>query len=138
MRIARQARSEKSKKLFRIFRQGASEVFILLERHCLALREEEEHKNERQEVLGHSDGGQDENAEGRTRKLSEADLPGGKEKELEEQKTKEALELAQKKHKFINWKVKRERARTLQRLESSRATRQCLFWFVFIFPGLQR
>ena len=65
VRIARQARSEKSKKLFQIFRQGANEVLIasmarweehlkglvVLERHCLALREEVEHLNERQEVL---------------------------------------------------------------------------------------
>ena len=64
MRIARQARSEKSNKLFQIFRQGAHEVLIasmarweehlkglVLERHCLALRDEVEHLNERQEVL---------------------------------------------------------------------------------------
>ena len=57
--IARQARSETSKKLFQIFRQGANEVLIasmarweehlrmlvVLERHCL------EHSNERREVL---------------------------------------------------------------------------------------
>ena len=84
VRIARQARSEKSKKLFQIFRQGANEVLIailprweeelkglvVLERHCLALREEVEYSSERQ------DGGQDEHAEGSTRRLSEADLPG--------------------------------------------------------------
>ena len=43
-------------------------------------------------------------------------------KELEEQKTKEVLELVQRKHMLIKWEGKRERARTLQRLESSRAT----------------
>ena len=57
MPIARQARSEKSKKLFQIFRQEANEVLnasmarweeqlkglVVLERHCLALREEVEH-----------------------------------------------------------------------------------------------
>ena len=32
-------------------------------------------------------------------------------KELEEQKTKEALELAQRKHKLIKWEDERERAR---------------------------
>ena len=42
-------------------------------------------------------------------------------KELEEQRTKEALELVQRKHKLIKWEGERERARTLQRLEGSRA-----------------
>ena len=65
MRIARQTRSEKSKKLFQIFRQGATEVLIasmarcedhlkmmvVLERECLALKEKVEHLNGRQEVL---------------------------------------------------------------------------------------
>ena len=65
VRIAREARSAKSKKLFQIFRQGANEVFIasmarweehlrgfvVLERHCLALREEVEQSNEKYEVL---------------------------------------------------------------------------------------
>ena len=65
MRIARQARSDKSKKLLQIFRQGANEVLIsgmargeeqlqglvVLERHCLAIREELEHLSERQEFL---------------------------------------------------------------------------------------
>ena len=41
--------------------------------------------------------------------------------ELEEQRTKEALELVQKKHKLIKWEGERERARTLQGLEASRA-----------------
>ena len=64
VRIARQARSEKSEKLFQIFRQGANEVLIasmarweehlkrlvVLERHCLALREGVEHLSERQEI----------------------------------------------------------------------------------------
>ena len=65
VRSARQARNEKSTKLFQFFRQGASEVLIasmarweeqlkglvVLERHCLALREEVEHLGERQTVL---------------------------------------------------------------------------------------
>ena len=55
----------KAKKLFKIFRQGANEVpvagmarceehlrmLVVLERECLALREEVEHLNEIQEVL---------------------------------------------------------------------------------------
>ena len=67
VRIARQARSEKSKTMFQIFRQGANEVLIasmeqlrglvVLERDCLALRK-------------------DEQAEDSTRRLSVADLPG--------------------------------------------------------------
>ena len=65
VRIARQARSEKSKKLFQIFRQGANEVpvvsmagreehlrrSVVLERECLALREEVDNLNEKQEVF---------------------------------------------------------------------------------------
>ena len=66
VRMARQARSEKSKKLFQIFsRQGAKEIpvasvarweehlrmLIVLERGRLELREEIEHLNEKQEVL---------------------------------------------------------------------------------------
>ena len=38
--------------------------------------------------------------------------------ELEEQRTKEALELVQKKHKLVKWEGERERARTPQRLEA--------------------
>ena len=82
VRIARQARSETKKKLFQIFRQGANEVLIasmarwrehlrmlvVLERQCLALREEVELLNEREEVSNYSDGGQDEHAEGSTRR----------------------------------------------------------------------
>ena len=43
-------------------------------------------------------------------------------KELEEQKTKEALELLGMKHKLVKSEGERERARTLQRLDASRAT----------------
>ena len=43
---------------------------------------------------------------------------------MEEQKTKEALEHVQRKHKLIKWEVERERARMLQRLDSSRAVGQ--------------
>ena len=45
-------------------------------------------------------------------------------KELEEQKTKEALELVQRKHRLVKWDGERERARMLQRLESSGAVGQ--------------
>ena len=38
-------------------------------------------------------------------------------KELEDQKTKEALELEQRRHKLVEWEGERERARMLQRLE---------------------
>ena len=37
---------------------------------------------------------------------------------------KETLELAQRKHQLIKWEGERERARTLQRLELSRAVGQ--------------
>ena len=68
-----------------------------MEKHCLALREEVEHLSERHFQ----------------RQIFQ-----------EEQKTKEALELVQRKHKLIKWEGERERARTLQRLESSGAIRQ--------------
>ena len=42
--------------------------------------------------------------------------------ELEEQRTREALELVQRKHNFVKWEGERERTRTLQRLEASSAT----------------
>ena len=65
VRIARQARNEKNKKLFAIFTHKMNEVVIasmarweeqlkglvVLERHCLALKEEVEHLSERQEFL---------------------------------------------------------------------------------------
>ena len=66
VRIARQARSERNKEFcFRFSEKEQTSVFIdsmarweehlkrlvVLERHCLALREEVEHLNERQEVL---------------------------------------------------------------------------------------
>ena len=40
---------------------------------------------------------------------------------MEEQKTKEALELVQRKHKLIKCESERKRARTMHRLEASRA-----------------
>ena len=41
---------------------------------------------------------------------------------MEEQRAKEALVLAQKKHKLMKWEGERERARTMQRLEVTRTT----------------
>ena len=55
---------------------GATERVGVLERHCLTLREEVEHLSGKTRSFGCSDGGQDEHAEGRTRRASEADLPG--------------------------------------------------------------
>ena len=68
--------------------------------------------------FGCSDGGQDEHAEDFQKQILQ------EVKELEEQKTKDALELVHKKHKLVKWEGERERARTLQRLESSRAIGQ--------------
>ena len=88
----------------------------MLERRCLALKEEVEHESERQEVFDCSDGEQDEHAEDGTERYRETIFE--ELKKLEEQRTKEALELVQKKHKLIKWEGERERARTLQRLEA--------------------
>ena len=131
-----EARSEKSKKLFQSFTQGVNEVLIasvarweeplkglvVLERHCLALREEVEHSNERQEVLAVLMAGKM-----NMQKTAPEDFQRQifqELRELEEQKTKDTLELVQRKAKLIKWEGERERARTLQRLESSRAARQ--------------
>ena len=136
VRIARQARSEKNKKLFQMFRQGSNEVLIasmarwvehlrglvVLERHCLALREEVKHFNERQEVFAFL-------MEGKMnmQKVAPEDVQRQifqEKKQLEEEKTKEALEIVQKKHKWMKWEAEKKRARTLQKLESSRAVGQ--------------
>ena len=130
MRIARQARSENSNKS--CFRFSDNEVLIasmarweehmkglvVLERHCLALREEVEHLNERQEVPTIL-------MEGKMnmQKVAPEDFQRQifqELKELEEQKTKEALELVHWKHKLIKWEGDRQRTR----LESSRAVGQ--------------
>ena len=106
VRIARQARGEKNKKLFQIFsRQAVNDVFVtsmarweehlrmlvVLERECLALREEVEHLNEKQEVLATL-------MEGGKMSLQKVAPENYHEKifeelkELEEQKTREALD----------------------------------------------
>ena len=43
---------------------------------------------------------------------------------MEEERTKEALELVQRKHTLIKWEGERDRARTLQRFESPRGMGQ--------------
>ena len=107
-RIARQARGEKCKRLFQIFsRQGANEILlasmarweehlrmlIVLERECLELREEIEHLSEEQEVLATL-------MEGKMsmQKVALEDFQRQifqELKELEEQKSKVALEQSQ-------------------------------------------
>ena len=52
-------------------------------------------------------------------------------KELEEQKTREALELVQRKHKLVTWEGGRERARMPQRMELSGAVGHCSGAFSF-------
>ena len=113
MRIARRARSEKSKKLFQIFsRQGANEILVasmakweehlrmlvLLERACLALREEVEHLNEKQEVLAILMEGKMSMQKVALEKYQEKIFE--ELKELKEPKTREALE--QKHWNFYN------------------------------------
>ena len=100
--IARQARSERNKKLFQIFRQGANEVLIASmarwEEHLEGLGAQGGRGAFKRKTrsFGYSDGGQDdEHAEGSTRRLSEADLPGvtkavAEDKGSAETRTKEA------------------------------------------------
>ena len=123
MRIAREARSAKSKKLFQNSRQGANAVFIAsmarweehlrgmvaLERHCLALREEVEHSNERFDVSTILIEGKMNMQKAAPEDFQEQVFQ--ERKELEEQKTKEALELVQRKHKLITWVKGREQGR---------------------------
>ena len=92
-------------------------MLVVSERECLALTEEVEHLNEKQEMLTTLMEG----------KMSMQFVAPEKYqvnifeelKELEEQKTKEALELVQRKHKLVKWEGERERATMLCRLESS-------------------
>ena len=122
--IARQARSEKSKKVVPDFqirsKRGPNRQhgLVVLERECLALREEVEHSSERQELLTILMECKMNMQKVAPEKYQEQNFEGLK--ELEEQKTREALELVQRKHKSVKWGGERERARMLQRLESSR------------------
>ena len=151
VRKARQARSE----LFQIFRHGANEVLIAckvrwdeqlkglteLERRCLALRVEVEHLSERQEVLAVL-------TEGKMNMQKTAPEDLQRQifrvfKELEEQKTKEALELVQKKHKLIKWEGERREGKDSVKVgvvKGNRAVvrspRQFLLGFVLILFGL--
>ena len=81
----------------------------MLERHCLALREEVEHSNERQEVLTILIEGKMNMQKAAPEDFQEQVFE--ERKELEEQKTKEALELVQRKHMLIKWVKGREQGR---------------------------
>ena len=135
--IVRQARSEKKKKLFQISSiQGTKEIrvasmarwkehlrmLIVLERHCLELREEIEHLTDKQEVASVMEGKMS------MQKVALEDFQRQifqELKELEEQKTKEALELVKRKHKLVNWEGDREWARMIQGMELSGAVFHC-------------
>ena len=132
MRIARQARSEKKEKLFQIFRQRKGEVLIAckarwdvqlnflveLESRCQSFRADVEYLCERQDVVTDlvvSKKDMQRTAPEDCQRKNYEEL-----KELEEQRTKEALVLLQKKHKLIKWEGERERTRTMQILEVTR------------------
>ena len=129
VRIARQARRMmESKRLFRIFRHGENEVLIACKARWDAQwrgaasrpREEVEHLSESQEVLTDLMVRKKD-----TQRIAPKDCQIKifvEFEELEVQKAKEALTLVQKKHKLIKWECERERARTMQRLEASRAS----------------
>ena len=109
VRIARQARNEEGK-MIQIFRQGESEVLIAsearwdeqlkglieLERRCLTLREEVEHLSEGLEVLTDLMVSKKDMQKAAPEKHQEKIYE--ELKEQGEQKTKEALELVQRKH----------------------------------------
>ena len=80
---------------------------VVLERHCLTLREEVEHLSEGQEVLADL-------MEGKMNMQKTAPVDFQRQifqepKEVEEQSTKEELELVHRKHKLIKWEGERER-----------------------------
>ena len=87
----------------------------------MALREEVEHLNEKQEVLTVLMEGKMSMQKVAPEKYQEKffeDL-----KELEEQQTREALELVQRKHKLVTSEGERERAGMLQGMELSGRSR---------------
>ena len=98
-------------------------MLVVLERQCLELREEIGHLTEKQEVLAILMEGkmnmQKVAPEKHQEKIFEESM------ELEEQKTREALELVQGKHKLVKWESERERARMLQGMELSGAVGHC-------------
>ena len=97
-------------------------MLIVLERHCLELREDKKHLTEKQEVATVLEG------EMGLQKVALEDFQRQifqELKELEEQKTKEALELVKRKHKLVNWEGDRERARMIQVMELSGAVGHC-------------
>ena len=106
MQIAKQARNERGRKLFEIFREG----LVDLDRRCQGLMQEVQLVSERQEVLvGMVVGKRDMQKEAPEKyqdKIFE-EFKG-----LEEQRATEALALFQ-----INW----DKARIMQRLEASTA-----------------
>ena len=94
-------------------------MLIVLEREPLEPREEIEHLIEKQEVLATL-------MEGKMRmhKVAPDDLQRQifqEFKELEEQKTREVLDLERREHKLVKSEGERERARMLQEMELSGA-----------------
>ena len=90
-------------------------MLVVLERKCLELREEIEHLSEKQELLATL-------MEGKMsmQKVAPEDFQRQiflELKELEEQKTKEALELVRRKHKLVKLEGERERATMIQVME---------------------
>ena len=130
MQIAVQARNERGKKLFQIFRQGENEVYIAssarwdaqlkglveLERRCQELMQEVELLSDRQEVLAVLMEDKIRIQSKATEKYYESIF-----EELEEKTSKEALVLEQKKHILMRWQSERERVTMLQRLGGPRA-----------------
>ena len=130
--IARQPRGEKRKKMFQVLsRQGAKEIMIasvarweehlriltVLDRECLDLSEASENLSERRDLLA---------TLMESKKCLQKDAPERFQeqivqewKELEEQKSKEALELLGRKHKLGKLEKEKDRARILQQWEPS-------------------
>ena len=84
---------------------------------------------EREIRSGYSDGGQDGYAESRLEDLQKQICQ--ELQELEEEKTREALELVKRKHKLVKWEGERERARGSGSFFWSFG--KFLLWFFLIF-----
>ena len=155
VRIARQARNEKGKKLFAIFREGENEIVFarmarwevqlkglaVLERHGRALKEELDYSSERQEVLADLMVRKKDMQKTAPEKYQENTIEEAK--EMEDQRTNDALEIVQKKHKLIKWEGETE-GKDLAKVGCDksnrsvvRSSRQFLFLFVLILLGFR-
>ena len=115
-------------------------MLVVLERECQALREEVEHLKEKQEVLTILMEGKMNMHKVALEKYQEKIFEVLK--ELEEQKTRAALERVQRKHKLFKWECEKGESKDVAKVGVVTGRRtvvqnpgQFLYWFVLILPG---